>query len=195
MSFIALITNLILFIQIHRKSYISYLFLPVKPQAECVCLCVRLGGGTVCVCVCVCVCACACVCMCVWLELRRRLDERGVQLSVGGGGVMEGRADGRLIMMAILTVFDQWSIGEMVSTESDQRLLASEIGSDHSLITVWTKVWIWIWTMVWSWSDQNFFGLESLIRDPISLESLIRGYLGLKSLIRDNFGLESLIRG
>ena len=142
MFFIALITNLILFIQIHRKSYISYLFLPVKPQAECVCFCVRLGGGgvTVCVCVCVCVCVRVCVCMCVGLELRRRLDERGVQLSVGGGGVMEGRVDEWLIMMAILTVFDQWSIGEMVSTESDQRLLASEIGSDHSLITVWTRV-------------------------------------------------------
>ena len=47
----------------------------------------------------------------------------------GGGGLMEERAD-RALMMAILTVDDQWSTGERVPTESDQRLLASEIGSD-----------------------------------------------------------------
>ena len=52
----------------------------------------------------------------------------------------------------------------MVSTESDQRLLGSDIGSDHSLIKVWAMVWIWVWTMVWRWSDQNSFVLESLIR-------------------------------
>ena len=43
-------------------------------------------------------------------------------------------------MMAVLTVFDQWSAWEMILTESDQRLLASEIGSDHSLIKVLTMV-------------------------------------------------------
>ena len=30
----------------------------------------------------------------------------------------------------------EWSAGEMVSTKSDQRLLASEIWSDHSRINV-----------------------------------------------------------
>ena len=58
--------------------------------------------------------------------------------------------------------------------------------------------------MAWRWSDQNNFGLKSVIRDPFCLESLIRGNLGLESLtsvhirleslIRGNFGLESLIR-
>ena len=61
-------------------------------------------------------------------------------------------------------LWSEWSAGEMVSSESDQRLLGSEIGSDHSLIMVWTMVWFWVWTMVLGWSDQNSFGLESLIR-------------------------------
>ena len=39
-----------------------------------------------------------------------------------------------------------------------------------------------------------FFGLKTLIRDPICLESLIRQNLGLEGLIRDHIGLESLIR-
>ena len=60
-------------------------------------------------------------------------------MGVLGRRVMEGRAD-RGLMMAILTVFDQWSTGEMVLTVSDQRLLASEIGPDHSLIKLWAMV-------------------------------------------------------
>ena len=60
--------------------------------------------------------------------------------------------------------WSEWSAGVMVSSESDQMLLGSEIGSDHSLIKVWTMVWFWVWTMVWRWSDRNSFGLESLIR-------------------------------
>ena len=71
---------------------------------------------------------------------------------------------------------------------------SSALESDHSLIRVWTKVWIWVVAMVWWWSDQNAFGLKSLIRDPLCLESLIRGNLGLESLIGVNFRLESLIR-
>ena len=55
------------------------------------------------------------------------------------GGVMKGRADWGL-MMAILTVFDQRSTGEMVSTESDQRLLLCKIGSDHNLMKFWTML-------------------------------------------------------
>ena len=55
-------------------------------------------------------------------------------------------------------------------------------------------VWIWVWTMVWRWSDQNTFGLKSLVRDLLCLESLIKGHLGLESLIRVNFRLEILIR-
>ena len=71
---------------------------------------------------------------------------------------------------------------------------SSALESEHSLIKVWAMVWIWVKTMVWRWSDQNFFGLKSLIRDLLCLENLIRGFLCLESLIRVNFGLESLIR-
>ena len=63
----------------------------------------------------------------------RRVDNGSVW------GSREGMSDGGL-MMAILTVFDQQPTEEMVSTESDQRLLESDIGSNHSLIKVWTMV-------------------------------------------------------
>ena len=60
--------------------------------------------------------------------------------------------------------WSEWSAGEMVSSESDQRLLGSEIGSDHSLIMVWTMVWFWVWTMVWRWSGP--WSGDGLIRTP-----------------------------
>ena len=41
---------------------------------------------------------------------------------------------------------------------------SSALESEHSLIKVWAMVCFWVWTMVWRWSDQNSFGLESLIR-------------------------------
>ena len=97
-----------------------------------------------------------------------------------------------------------WSYMAANATGSDPKMLraqlrrkitsSSALESDHSLIKVWAMVWIWVWTMVWRWSDQNAFGLKSLIRDPMCLDSLIRGVLGLESLIRVNFRLESLIR-
>ena len=78
-------------------------------------------------------------CQAMWVGLRR-LDERGVQIGrlrrVDNGGSVWGGG----LIMAILTVFDQCSTGEMVSIESDKRLLASDIGSDHSLIQVWAMI-------------------------------------------------------
>ena len=53
---------------------------------------------------------------------------------------------------------------------------------------VWAMVWNWVWTMVLRWSDQNFFGLDNLIRDPLSLESPIRFKFGLESMVRGKFG-------
>ena len=57
----------------------------------------------------------------------------GVLVGNGGEGWWGGGGGG----LKTSTVFNQWSTGEMVSTDCDQRLLASEIGSDHSLIKVW----------------------------------------------------------
>ena len=37
-------------------------------------------------------------------------------------------------------VINQWSTRELASTECDQRLLASEIGSDQNLNKVWTMI-------------------------------------------------------
>ena len=67
----------------------------MKPQPVCV-FARWGGGGGLCVCVCVCVCGFG------GSGLRRRLDERWVQLNRWrrvdnvsvGGGVMEGRAEG-----------------------------------------------------------------------------------------------------
>ena len=97
-----------------------------------------------------------------------------------------------------------WSQPVASALQSDHKWLRTQLGltitsssaleSDHSLIKVGAMVWIWVWTMVWRWSDQNAFGLNSLIRDPLCLASLIRGILGLEGLIRVNFHLQRLIR-
>ena len=76
--------------------------------------------------------------------------------------------------------FSQRPTEKMVLTESEQRLLASEIGSDHSLIKVWAKVWVWVWTMAWRWSDQMSIWPEK--SGPWSGDGLIRCQFGLKSL-------------